>query len=128
MRFGIFDSSVIVPLLRQGTFTARMTSDGVEVSNLADQPLLPWRVFEEAVLLLDRLGGEAAKGDAMSARLGAPKLPLNSIEGHVAHTVFQRPIGASVFRRITPIACILVWSDICHSLPGRLRLRHPRYS
>lgn len=58
----------------------------------------------------------------MGPKLGDPGLPLSSIEGHVAHTVYGKQVGESVFRRITPIACILIWTGICKAAPGELIL------
>ena len=69
-----------------------------------------------------RNNGTAMRGDAMNAKLGDEGLPLDSVEGHIAHVVYGKKIGDSVFRRITPIACILVWSGICESKPMKLVL------
>lgn len=114
-----------VPLLKSGTFHASLVTLGVEVDNLDTQPLLPWSVFEEAVRCIIACGGRAKRGDAMQSRLGEPRLPLDSIEGHVAAVVYGRNPGDSVFRRITPIACLLIWADICTAAPGELVLRSP---
>ncbi len=112
-----------IPLLREDQyFNAQMTSEGILVDNLSTQPLLPWIVFEETVQLLQRLGGSARKGDAMNNKLCDPGLSLNSVEGHIAHIVYNKQPGDWVFRRITPIACILIWAGICSSEPGVLIL------
>jgi hypothetical protein len=113
-----------VPLLKGGVFNALMTEQGIRVSNLNTQPFLPWAVFEEAVDLLIRKGGSAERGDAMNSRLGEDNLPVDSIEGHIAHVVYDRSIGDSVFRRITPVACILIWAGVCEHAPAKLILRH----
>lgn len=115
-------SSVSIPMQKAGSFTAVLSAGGIEVDNLGNQPHLPWRVLGEAVRLLCLKGGRAARGKAMTARLGDPELPLDSIEGHIAHVVYDRKVGDSVFRRVTPISCILVWAGICESLPGAFRL------
>jgi len=111
-RFAETGNPVEIPLLRgkrgNNTFTARIADDGIYVSNLAGQPFLPWEVFIETVALLNRKGGRAKKGDAMRAKLGEEGLPLDSVEGHVASKVYQKDIGESVFRGITPITCILI--------------------
>jgi hypothetical protein len=62
------------------------------------------------------------RSDAMQSRLGAPGLPLDSIEGHVAHVVYGRQLGDTVFSHITPIACVLIWAGVCRSEPGELAL------
>jgi len=114
------ESPVTVPLIKGGTFTVRLVNEGVEVDNLGAQPFLHWSVFQEAVCALIRSGGRAKRGDAMNSRLGDPELSLNSIEGHIAHVVYGKQVGETVFRRITPIACILVWAGICKPEPHEL--------
>ena len=123
-KFAETGSPVEIPLLRGGrTFTAELTAGGVSVSNLGAQPFLPWGVFQEAVCVLIRSGGSAQRGDAMNHKLGDPELSFDSIEGHIAHVVYGKEKGDSVFRRITPIACILVWSGVCTARPGEIILR-----
>lgn len=112
-----------VPLLKGGrAFNARLVEGGVEVDNLGGQPFLPWAVFQEAICTIIRNGGKATRGDAMKSRLGEPDLSLDSIEGHIAHVVYGKQPGDAVFRRITPIACILVWARICRASRGTLQL------
>ena len=102
--------SVKIPLQRGRSFGAILKDGGIEVTNLGTQPFLPWAVFTETIKLLQENGGRAERGDAMSAKLGEAKLPVNSIEGHIAHFVFKKQEGDTVFRRISPIAAILVWA------------------
>ncbi len=115
-------SSVQIPLLKDGSFKAQITEDGILVDNLGNQPYLPWVVFQEAVCVLLRNNGIADRGNAMNYKLGDPGLSLDSIEGHIAHVVYCKKIGETVFRRITPIACILIWAGICKSEPKKLVL------
>ncbi|MEG1312577.1 MAG: hypothetical protein RSD47_11315, partial [Romboutsia sp.] len=68
-------------------------------------------------------GGTALKGDAMGFKLGEGKLPTNSIEGYIAKEVYDKSIGDSVFRRITPIVNILIWVGICENGRGKLILK-----
>jgi hypothetical protein len=114
-KFQVTGSPAVIPLLNRGTFSASLVDDGVEVSNLRNQPFLHWSVFHETICLLIRNGGTAMRGNAMNYRLGDPELPLDSIEGHIAHVVYGKQVGESVFRRITPIACILIWSGLCRA-------------
>lgn len=109
--------TIEVKNLKSGTFTATLVDAGIEVSNLGQQPFLPWDVFTETVGLLRENGGKALKGDAMSSRLGEVALPIDSVEGRVAFRVYGKGAGESVFRRITPIVNILVHASIC--MPGR---------
>jgi hypothetical protein len=110
-----------------GSFTAALTDNGVNVDNLGSQPFLPWMVFEEAVWMMRLNGGRAQFGKAMSARLGEPHLPYDSIEGHIASQVYGKQHGDSVFRRIVPISNILIWAGICGAAPGELVLRDSAY-
>jgi len=112
----------IIPLQKGGHFRAKLVDGGVEVDNLGNQPFLPWCVFREAVCVLIRNQGIAKRGDAMNSRLGDENLYLNSIEGYIAHVVYGKKVGDSVFRRIAPIACIPEWAGICRSEPGKLIL------
>jgi hypothetical protein len=121
-RFASAGPTARIPLLRGGSFTASIGRDGVTVSNLGNQPFLPWAVFEEAVTLLEHTGGHASRGDAMNCRLGDDGLSLDSVEGHIAATVYGQREGDSVFRRITPVACILIWAGLCGHSPGELFL------
>ena len=122
-RFGKPHQRRRIPLLRGGTFWAELTAGGIQVSNLHSQPLLPWAAFEETVRLLVRKGGRATRGNAMEGKLGEEALPLDSVEGHVAQAVYGKRPGESVLRRVTPIACILIWAGICEAAPGELVLR-----
>ena len=122
-KFAMTGSPARIPKLRGEPFTAALTDEGVEVDNLGRQPLLPWAVFQEAVCVLIRCGGRARRGDAMGPRLGDPALPLDSIEGHIAHVVYGKQPGDSVFRRVTPVAAILIWAGVCDAARGELVLR-----
>jgi HJR/Mrr/RecB family endonuclease len=104
-------------------FKATMLDDGVFVDNLGNQPLLPWNVFEGAINLLKQHNGHVKKGDAMKSKLGEKGLPLDSLEGHIAHTVYGRHAGEAVFRRISPVSAILVWAGLCDSESRELVLR-----
>lgn len=114
-----------IPKITSGSFMAILEKEGIRVDNLGSQPMLPWAVFNEAVRLLIRNGGRAPRGDALAGRLGDRKLPLDSVEGHVAHSVYGKRTGDSTTRRITPIACILIWAGICEHAPGELILKSP---
>jgi hypothetical protein len=121
-RFEQTGPSARVPLLRGGHFTAEITAEGIRVDNLGPQPMLPWAVFQEAVALIVRSGGHASRGDAMNCRMGDDGLSADSVEGHIAAVVYGKRRGDTVFRRITPIACILIWAGMCRASPGELVL------
>ncbi|AKB75985.1 Chromosome segregation ATPase [Methanosarcina lacustris Z-7289] len=103
-------------------FEARAEEDGIYVDNLKNQPFLPWKIFSEAVNFLQENGGQAKKGNATNSRLGDPNLDLNTIEGYIASKVYGCKIGDSVFKRITPIASILAWAEICENTRGQICL------
>ena len=122
LKFEKIDRVVIISLLTGGFFSARMTEEGVMVDNLGFYPFLPWNVFIEAINLLSRNSGRAEIGDPMSSRLGEDGLSLETLEGHVAHVVYGRKIGETIFRRISPISAILVWAGICDATTDELIL------
>ncbi len=124
-KFSVAGGPVKVPLLKKkgrGYFLASLVPDGIEVDNLGSESLLVWDVFRKTVQLLNSRGGSAERGNAMNAKLGSPALPLDSVEGHIAHQVFGVQTDCTVFRRITPIACILIWAGLCKHAPGKLIL------
>ena len=112
-----------IPLQSKGSFNAKLVKNGIIVSNLANYPLLEWKIFNEIETLFYEKGHIIQKGNAMSYRLGETGLPLDSIEGWLAHKIFSKRKGDSVFRRISPIAAILIWAEICNGeKPGYLTL------
>jgi len=122
-RFDEMGNPTQIPLLRGGiSFEAKLSMGSIYVDNLGNQPFLPWIAFTETVSLLKRSGGRAARGNAMNSKLGERFLPLNSVEGHIAHVVYGKQKGDTVFRRVTPIACILIWAKLCRHEPGELVL------
>ncbi len=117
------DIPIQIPLQKGKLFEAIMLEEGISVDNLGNQPVLPWRVFEEAIKVLKRNGGHADRGDAMNSKLGDDRLSLNSVEGHIAHVVYGKQEGETVFRRISPISALLVWAGLCETDSGELILR-----
>jgi DNA repair exonuclease SbcCD ATPase subunit len=103
-------------------FEARSETDGVYVDNLKNQPFLPWEIFSEAVNCLMENGGKAKKGNATNFRLGDPNLGLDTLEGHIASKVYGCKIGDTVFKRVTPVASILAWAEICENTRGQIGL------
>lgn len=112
-----------IPLMNgKKLFTARLEEDGIYVDNLGNQPFLPWEAFSEAINCLKENGGQVKKGNATDSRLGDSNLDLNTMEGYIASKVYGYKIGDSVFKRITPIASILAWAEICENSRGQIRL------
>jgi hypothetical protein len=123
LKFMDLEKIVLIPLLEGGYFSARWTKDGIMVDNLGFYPMLPWEVFVEAVNFLKRKSGRAEKGDLYSIKLGDDAIPLDSIEGHVAQTVYGKKKGDVILRRIEPLSSILVWAEVCDDAQDELILR-----
>ncbi len=122
-KFSVAGNPAQVPYIRgTGFITAELINNGIRVDNLGNLPFLPWIAFQEAICVLIRYGGRAKRGNAMNFRLGESGLAMDSIEGHIAHVVYGKSEGDSIFRRITPIACILIWAGVCKAEPGELVL------
>ena len=58
------------------------------------------------------------KGNAFDSRLGDTNLDLNTMEGYISSKVYGCKMGDSVFKRITPLASILAWAEICENSQG----------
>jgi hypothetical protein len=114
------ESQIRIPKERNGNFGASLTEDGILVDNLGKCNFLPWAVFTATIQLLNKKDGRASKGNAMGGRLGDTCIPLDSVEGYVAQSVFGKCRGDSVFRRITAISGILRAAGICRSKGGGL--------
>ena len=97
---------------------------GVNVSNLGNYPHIPIRALTETIRhLFAQPNHSAIKGDAMNGRLGDELLPLDSVEGHIAHTIYGVEEGEYAFRRITPISRILEAAGVVSIENGYLILR-----
>ena len=121
--FDIKGNPARIPVMKgKKLFTARLEEDGIYVDNLGDQPFLPWQVFTEAINCLKENGGQVKKGNAADYTLGDSNLDQNSMEGYIASKIYGCKTGDSVFKRIDPIASILVWAEICENARGHVRL------
>lgn len=111
---------------QRGTLvTYKMRSDGIEVTNLGEtnnNNFLPWGVFFTSVELLLEQGGTASRGNVMGTRLGDDALPLNSIDGRIAERIYGKQLGDTVLRRSSPVATILIASQVCVDKRGDLTL------
>jgi hypothetical protein len=85
---------------------------------------LVWEAFDAAVEVVINNGGKAVKGKARSgAKLGSGDLPLNSVEGYIAHKVHGVEKGETAFGPGFVIAAILDWADICKNERGSLSIK-----
>ena len=84
---------------------------------------LTWEAFEAALEVVIRNGGKALKGKARSgAKLGSDDLPLDSVEGYIAHKVHGVQIGETAFGPGFVIAAVLDWADVCRNERGYLMI------
>ena len=112
-----------IPLMSgKQLFEARFETDGIYVDNLKNQPFLPWEIFSEAVNCIQENNGKVKKGNATNSRLGDPSLGLDTLEGYIASKVYGCKVGDTVFKRVTPVACILAWAGICENTRGQIGL------
>lgn len=84
---------------------------------------LVWEVFDAAVEVVLSNGSKAVKGKARSgAKLGSDDLPLNSVEGYIAHKVHGVKEGETAFGPGFVICAVLDWADICKNERGYLTM------
>lgn len=89
---------------------------------LEDQ--LIWEVFDSALEVVLKNGGQAIKGKAQSGvALGSKGLPLNSVEGYIAHKVFNVKEGESAYGAGFVIYAVLDWAGVCTNCNGYIKLK-----
>ena len=89
---------------------------------------LMWEAFDAAVEVVLNNGGKAVKGKARSgAKLGSDDLPLNSVEGYIAHKVHGVKEGETAFGPGFVICAVLDWAEICKNERGYLTV-NPTFS
>ena len=96
--------------------------NGILATNLPHNRTLTWKAFDCVITLLEKNGGKAPKGNAMKGKLGSLDLPLDSVEGYVAHYAYGIKKGESCLRTISSLAAILEWSGICKNGYGYVEL------
>lgn len=96
---------------------------GLTSSKIPPKDQLIWEAFEAAVEIIISNGGQAPKGNARSgAKLGSTKLPLNSIEGYIAHKVHNIQPGMAAFGPGFVIAAVLDWAGIADNMRGFVKI------
>ncbi len=84
---------------------------------------LVWEAFDAAVEVVLNNCGKVVKGKARSgAKLGSDDLPLNSVEGYIAHKVHGVKEGETAFGPGFVICAVLDWADICKNERGYLTM------
>ena len=85
---------------------------------------LIWEVFEATVEVVIQNGDKVIKGKVRSgAKLGSDDLPLDSLEGYIAHQVHGVEIGKAAFGPGFVVAAILDWAEVCNNERGFLSIK-----
>ena len=95
---------------------------GLVSSKIPPKNQLTWEAFDAAIEIVIENGGKIIKGNARMGKLGSDYLPIDSLEGHIAHKVHGVQIGESAFGPGFVIAAVLDWAEICHNERGYLRI------
>lgn len=96
---------------------------GLVSSKIPPANQLIWETFDAAVEVALNNGGKAVKGKARSgAKLGSNDLPLDSVEGYIAHKVHGVQEGETAFGPGFVICAVLDWSGICKNERGYLMI------
>jgi len=99
------------------------TDKGLVSSKIPVANQLTWDALNAAVEVVMKNGGKAVKGKARSgATLGSKDLPLNSVEGYIAHKVHGIQEGKTAFSPGFVIAAILEWAGICKNERGYIEI------
>lgn len=85
---------------------------------------LPWNAFFATVDILKENDGKAIKGDASKGKLGCKELPLDSVEGYVAATVYGKKKRQTVEKNVSKIGALLEWTDIAKNGRGYIELKN----
>lgn len=118
---------------KQAKIVRRIYKDYLDGKGLVSPKIPPanqlvWEVFDAAVEVVLNNGGKAVKGKARSgAKLGSDDLPLNSVEGYIAHKVHGVKEGETAFGPGFVICAVLDWADICKNERGYLTM-NPTFS
>lgn len=117
--------SETIPLLQGGPCEIwySLNGKGLESSKIPLENQLTWDVFTATVELVIEKGGKAVKGNARAGRLGSDRLPLDSVEGNIAHKVRGLQEGDSAYGPGFVVCSILDWAEICKNERGFLSIR-----
>ena len=85
---------------------------GLECDKIPVAKQLTWEVFIAAYNIAISQDGELYKGYARAGKLGSDKLPINSLEGYIAHEVHGVSEGKSAYSPGFIIAAILDWIGV----------------
>ncbi len=86
--------------------------NGLECDKIPVANQLTWDAFIAAYNIAVAQDGELYKGYARAGKLGSEKLPMNSLEGYIAHEVHGIAMGESAYSPGFVIAAVLDWVGI----------------
>lgn len=95
---------------------------GLESNKIPLPKQLTWEVFDAAIELVLKEGGKVCKGNARNGKLGDHILPMNSLEGYIAHKIHGVEEGESAFGPGFVISAILHWAGICNNKRGHIEI------
>lgn len=99
-------------LAKSKLFTARRQGNEVmfTIKGKKDEPtivIIDFAEFQDVLCLLSQKTDGVKFGNIQEFRIGDDQCALNSIEGHIAHYFYGKPIGGTHTRRATYIAPVL---------------------
>lgn len=123
-RLNSLGGKATVNLYKGGTFEIWYsdTENGVACNKIPLTGQLTWEVLVAAYELVIAKEGRVEKGNARAGKLGSARLPLDSLEGHIAHTVHGVQPGQSAFGPGFVICAILDWAGVCKNERGYLAI------
>jgi len=86
--------------------------NGLECDKIPVPNQLTWESFTAAYNIAVAQDGELYKGYARAGKLGSDKLPINSLEGYIAHEVHGVSEGESAYSPGFVIAAVLDWVGV----------------
>lgn len=102
-------------MLRGEPLTIWLTKEGVRNSGFPDL-VCEWHVFDAIVEKARELGGKMYRGDGgaqAGAKIGSPRLPLDTIDSFISLNFYGKKVGESTLRRSTYYSAILSWAGVC---------------
>jgi hypothetical protein len=115
----------IIPLLNGGSCDIGFDKNGkgLITSKLPKEQSV-WEAFDAAVEVVLKNNGRIIKGNARNGKLGSDHLPIDSLEGYIAHKVHGVQIGGSALGPGFVIAAVLDWAEICHNERGYIKINN----
>lgn len=107
--------SATIPLISAGKEAKiwfAQDGSGLECDKIPIPNQLTWDAFVAAYNIAIAQDGELYKGYARAGKLGSEKLPINSLEGYIAHAIHGVPEGGSAYSPGFIFAAVLDWVGV----------------